>query len=190
MKKLMMFFLIAGSCSITGCSPNATKHPLADGFFIGTTTPLFENSGGSRKLYYRSPGGAQKVIWKHVADPVLVHNGTAVFFGDWDDPENIEGYAYFAVKENGQVIHIRKAVLARAAQKNGALAEEYFKRYVTGKLTAKGDIIEFQFPCGIGTDTPDLFVDLTWNEISEIVDTLTKTGIPHKDKLNWLTYLE
>jgi hypothetical protein len=190
MKMLMMSFLIAGSYLITGCSPNVTEHQLADGFFIKSTGPLFENSGGSSKLYYRSPSGAQKVVWKYVADPVLVHNGTAVFIGDWDDPDKAEGYAYFAVKENGQVIHIGKAVLTRAAQKNGAQAEEYLKHYGTGKLTAKGDIIEFQFPCGIGTNTPDLFVDLTWNEISEIVDTMMKTGKPHKDKLNGITYLE
>jgi hypothetical protein len=190
MKMLWMSVLVASSYLMTGCSPNVTEHPLADGFFIRTTTPLFENSGGSRKLYYRSPSGAQKEVWKYAADPVLVHNGTAVFIGDWDDPNKVEGYAYFAVKENGQVIHIRKAVLTRAAQKNGAQPEEYFKRYPTGKLTAKGDIIEFQFPCGIGTDTPDLFVDLTWNEISEIVDAQAKTGKPHKDKLNGITYLE
>jgi hypothetical protein len=189
MKKIMMSVLIAGSYLMIGCG-NVTEHPLADGFFIKTTTPMLENSGGTRKLFYQSPSGTQKLVWKYVDDPVLVHNGTAVFIGDWDDPDKAEGYAYFAVKENGQVIHIGKAVLTRAAQKNGAQAEEYLKRYGTGKLTAKGDIIEFQFPCGIGTNTPDLFVDLTWNEISEIVDMLMKTGKPHKDKLNGVTYLE
>ena len=197
MKMLMMSFLIAGSYLMTGCSPNVTEHPLADGFFIRTTTPMLENSGGTRKLYYQSPSGTQKLVLKYVDDPVLVHSGTAVFIGSWEDTYKDEayayfdsGYAYFATKENGSVVRIAKAVLTRAAQKNGAQPEEYFKRYCTDTLATKGNVVQFRFSCRIGTDNPYLLVDLTWDEISEMVGTLTKTGKPHKDKLNGITYLE
>ena len=190
MKMLWMSVLVAGSYLITGCSPNVTEHQLADGFFIKSTGPLFENSGGSRKLYYQSPSGAQKVVWKYVADPVLVHNGIAVFIGDWQGTDEYAGYTYFAEKENGPVVRLRKAILTRAAQKDGALPEEYLKRYGDSQLSAKDNIVRFQLSCRIGNNNPNLAVDLTWNEISEIVNGVIKTGKPRRDKLNGITYLE
>ena len=192
-----MAVLAAGSYLTTGCSPNATEHQLADGFIIKSSTPLFENSGGSRKLYYQSPSGTQKVVWKFVPGTVLVHDGTAIFIGSWEDTYKDEayayfdsGYAYFATKENGPVVRIAKAVLTHAAQKNGTQPAEYFKQYCTDALATNDNVVQFRFSCRIGNDNHNLYVDLTWDEISEIVDKMVKTGKPHKDKLNGITYLE
>ena len=148
----MMAVLAAGSYLTTGCSPNATEHQLADGFIIKSSTPLFENSGGSRKLYHQSPSGTQKVVWKYVPGTVLVRGGTAVFIGDWNDPDKIEGYGCFAVKDSGIVIHITKAVLTRAAQKNGAQPDEYFKRYGDYELDAQDNIVKFKFSPNFGVN--------------------------------------
>jgi hypothetical protein len=189
MKTLVKFLLVVGCFGMTSCFSTVTKHNLADGFFIKSTTPLLENSGGGRELRYRSAEGRQKVVWKYVDDPVLIHNGTAVFIGWLEESKERSGNTYLAVKINGSVVAIAKAVLTRAASKSGAQPEEYFKRYVEYELRAKDDIVQFEFATR-GVNQPDFLVELTWDEISEIVDTVTKTGKPHKDKVSGLTYLE
>lgn len=190
MKSLLTSILIVGCFLVAGCIPTATKHPLADGYSIETINHfLAVEPGGGREFHYRSPRGGQKLVWKYVPGTVVVNKGTAIFIGDWQDPEEIEGYAYFAVKENGPVVRIGKPVLTHAAQKNGAQPEGYFKKYVEGELHTSDQKVQFEFGAH-GVNQPDFSVDLTWDEISEIVNTIVKTGKPHKDKLNGITYLE
>jgi hypothetical protein len=191
MKTLLKFVLVTSCFLLNGCVPIATKHPLADGYSIETINHfLAVEPGGGRELHFRSPRGTQKLIWKYVPGNVVVTNRTAVFIGDWDGTDEYAGYTFFSVNQNGPVIRLRKAILARAAQKDGAQLGEYLKRYGDSELTQKDNMVRFLFSCRIGTNNPDLIVNLTWSEISEIVDMLVKTGKSHKDKLNGITYLE
>ena len=175
-------------CLLTSCA-EVTNYDLSSGFLIRLTTPslTWESGGGSRELFYRGVNGKRRRVWEHVGAG-YAGNGTAVFIG-WREGTDIpRGDTYFAVKENSQVVAISKAVLASAAHKNGAQMEDYFKRYVEYKLRAKNNVVEFEFAAH--GEQPDFVIELTWDEISEIVDEVIKIGKPHKDKVSGLTYLE
>jgi hypothetical protein len=187
----MSVLFVVCLCLLASCA-DVTNYDLSNGFFIKLATPglTWESGGGSRELFYRGTNGKRRLVWEHVGAG-YAGKGTAVFIG-WREGLDIpRGDTYFAVKENSPVVAISKAVLAHAAQKHGAQQEEYLKRYGDGeyKLNAKDNIVEFEYTA-YGVNQPHLFVDLSWDEISEIVDTLEKTGKPHKDKVSGLTYLE
>jgi hypothetical protein len=175
-------------CLLASCA-EVSNYDLSSGFFIRRAHSglAWEAGGGSQELFYSGTNGKQRRVWEYVA-AAYAGNGTAVFIG-WREGLDIpRGDTYFAVKENSPVVAISKAVLKCAAKNNGAQSEDYFKRYVEYKLHAKNNVVKFEFAAH--GEQPDLFVDLTWDEISEIVDSVMKTGKPHIDKVSGLTYLE
>jgi hypothetical protein len=178
-------------CLLAGCA-EVSNHDLSDGFYIRRAHSglAWESGGGSQELYYRGTNGKRTRIWEYVA-AAYAGKGTAVFIGWREGPDITRGDAYFGVKENGPVVAVSKAVLKCAAQKQNEQPEEYLQKYGEGdyKLAVKDNIVEFEF-VAYGVNQPHLFVHLTWDEISEIVDAVTKIGKPHKDKLSGLTYLE
>jgi hypothetical protein len=190
MRTLIRLVLILCCASVTGCIPVA-KHSLDENFYIKTRDYFLasENSGGGRELHYRSPEGKQKVVWKYVGE-VVTYKDTAVFIGDWDGSEEYKGKCYFAVKGDGPVVRLRRSILTLVAKQNGAEPEDYMRRYGDYMLTAKGDLVQIDYSSRFGLNQKDLFINLTWDEISSMVGTLVKTSKPHKDKLNGLVYLE
>jgi hypothetical protein len=177
-------------CLLAGCA-EVTNYDLSSGFFIKLAIPslTWESGGGTRELFYRGTNGKRRRVWEHVG-AAYAGKGIAVFIG-WREEENgPRGETYLAAKENGPVVAISKAVLTRKAKKDGIQPDEYLKRYGTYKLNVKDNVVQFEFSSEIGVNQPDFFVELTWDEISEIIDAVTKTGKPHKDKVSGLTYLE
>src|SRR5204863_3256391 len=108
----MRIYLIASVCLllIAGCASASTEHALGDGFFIKATPNLFE-SGGGQQLYYRPPKGRQKRVWKFVPDAVVVKQGIAAFVGDYKEAGRT-GASYFAVRNDGPVIRVGRAILS------------------------------------------------------------------------------
>jgi hypothetical protein len=173
---------------VTGCIAISTKHALSGGFYIKSTHYFLQSEpGGRSRLYYEAPH-LNKVVWNY-ADDAAIHDGIAVFIGDWDGDKEYSGYCYFAVKRDGNVVRLRRLILAHAAQQRGAQLAEFMKRYGDYEMNEKSGGIQFEF-VSHGVNQPHLFVDLTWDEIGDMVDTLVKTGKPHKDKLNGIVYLE
>jgi hypothetical protein len=183
MKTLTRYILIPCSMLATSCVPIHEKHILADGFYSKTTSYMSE-PGGQSKLCFRG-----KTVWNYAGVPV-VHDGMAVFIGDWDGDQEYTGKCYFAAKGDGSVVRLRRLLLTRTAETIGAQPANYLKQYGDYMLTAREGIVQFDFSSRIGVNQKDLIVELTWKEISDIVDTLVKTGKPHEDKLNGIVYLE
>jgi hypothetical protein len=192
MKAFVQFgFLVAvPGLLISGCVPISSKAPASDGFFVKTTKYfLSPEPGGGRELYYRAPTGRQRLVWKYVPGTVLVHGGRTVFIGCVGESIERFKYTYLAAGTNGPVVSIAPHLLTRTARNKGANPEEYLKRYVEYKLKAKDDIVQMVFAAH-GNDQPDLIVDVSWDEIGDIIDVIAKSGTPNKDRLNGITYLE
>lgn len=194
--------LIRGLCRASACGPpglllvigalsagcySVTKDDLSSGFVLRTAVPSvsLESGGGREELYYRGSNGKHRCVWKYVGfGAACAGKGTAAFIGSREE----SGNDYFAAKENGPPVVITKAILVWFAKKQNAQPEESLTGYGVYQLKPKGDGVEFEFLGGV--NQPDLFAALTWDDVSALVDTVTRTGRPHKDKLSGLTYWE
>ena len=139
-------------------------------------------------MHFRPQNAKDRLIWKYVPGAIEVKGEIAVFIGDWQSTD--EGYSYFAVKGSGPIARLNGAVIGYAAQRDGIRPAEYLGRYGVYELRIKNDLVEFEFSSRVGVNQRHLLVDLTWAEIADMVNRIVKTGTPHKDKLNGLTFLE
>ncbi len=185
---LPRLLLVIGTLS-AGCY-SVTNRDLTSGFVLRTAAPrvTWESGGVRQELYYRGSNGKHRCVWKYVST-AHAGKGTAAFIGWREASDALRGDEYLAAKESGPAVVITKAVLVCCAKKQNGQAEEYVTRHGAYQLRPKGDSIEFEFATH-GVNQPHLLVELTWDEISALVDTVRRTGRPHKDKVSGITYWE
>jgi hypothetical protein len=172
-----------------GCY-SVTNHDLSSGFVLRTSVPSvsLEAGGGREELYYRGSNGKHRCVWKYVTfGAAYAGNGTVAFSGLREESDALVTREYFAAKENGPPVVITEAILVWFARKQNAQPEGYITTYEG--LKPNGDKVQFEF-AGQGVNQPNLLVDLTWDDVSGLVDSVMRTGRPHKDKLSGLTYWE
>ena len=94
------------------------------------------------------------------------------------------------MRDDGPVIRIGRAVLSGARPRDHSAPEEYFKRFSEYKLEENSSALQFEFSSNSGVNQPHLLIDLSWKDISEIIDAAIKRGEKHNDELSGLTFLE
>lgn len=193
-------FFVSLCLFLTGCSTSRPARPVGNGYQEVTHRGKSEDPADVRiSLEYRAPDGKITLVWPSLSGvDEIIHGDVALFVGDKtyasSDPDASQAARprLFAVREPGLPLDITDEVLwdwSRTSGKDTVKAERLLEMVTPVETGGKLDVrLEF-WEDGYGW--PDkATVELTWNQVLDIMRTVKEKGSEHKD-LRWRTsYIE
>ena len=167
---------------IQGCSEKEQTsdfQPLQGGFGV-VTKWVGIDSGPGAGLYYKSNTSKPTLIWPFLgpaSGPLLFTNDIGFFIGDIPDDQGRLGRGtYFAVQAPGPALDVSEDVLRLWAESKNVDFKKVKDRYSPLDLKATVGGIEAHF---IGDEQLPATIDLSWEQISNIIQDVKQTGKQH-----------
>jgi hypothetical protein len=196
-KKLSFYILPGLLClGLAGCATPPRIQPLSGGYEEISHPAKSEDSADMRiSLDYRGPDGRTILIWPSLyGSDAVIKSDMAFFVGDKayvsPDPDDPRGTKprLFAVQPPGPPLDITDEVLwywSKASGKDFAKAVQLFN-LATPVANDKHLDVQLEFWVNENGWPNYSTLQLDWNQVSEIVNTVKAKGTMHKD-LRWGT---
>ena len=197
---LLIYFFASLCLGLTGCSTSRPVQRLGNSYQEVTHPNKSEDPADMRiSLEYRAPDGKIILIWPSLSGvDEIIHGDVALFVGDKtyasSDPDASQAVRprLFAVREPGLPLDITDEVLwdwSKMSGKEIAKAERLLEMVTPVETDGKLEVYLEFWEDGYGW--PDkATVELTWNQVLDIMRTVREKGAKHKD-LRWHTpYIE
>ena len=186
-------FIVATSIILLGgCRSSDVKIvPLHDGFGIGSKW-IGLDSGPGAQLYYQAPNSKPVLIWPFMGlrnAPILFTNDMAFFIADVPDEQGRLGNGtYFVVQAPGPALDVSEDLIHIWAESNHLDFKKLKGHYLPLRLSSTNNGALVHYLCD--PDVPQATFEVSWLQLSNLVQEVERTGKPRTVKKPHVIYLK